>query len=275
MDSFLDFLINLIQVIKWPLLVYLLFGLFKKDVQKTLKAFSERLKRGGMELGASKNGVKLKIDDIGTKATDVPEPAKPLPKADESRLPLLEAKPSGHLPPMMGGFFESLPGGSFLIQKMEVLYDPWLKEAEGKIYELGQKVEFSILNFTKNGFEFPLCAVEFPKSFMHLDTEHPESGRLTINSDLWGLGGQLTQLRELSDEMMEISSVPTRILKSNEGLRFFVRFNLPNITKEYTLRIKFGRMGQVEESSNLLLNVRKSKKKIKIKKKIKTKIKKK
>lgn len=265
--------VGLFKAMIWPLFILLLICLFKKTIKKLIRIFVKRFSRDPLKFGYGHAyvGVDRNDDPPSTKEKDRLR-AEPLPPEDNIDK-LLKKRPPGELSLAIGGFFKYFNGSSMISQKMEVLYDPWLKEIEGKSYEIGQKVEFSIFNITKNDLELPLCAVEFPKSFMHLDTEHPESGRLTINSDLWGMGARLTQLRELSDETMEISSVPTRVLKPNEGLRFFVRFTLPNITKEYILRIKFGRMGKEQESSYLSLKVRKSKKKIKIKLKKKVKMK--
>ena len=268
-----EMFIDLFKAMIWPLFIVLLICLFKKTINKLIRIFVKRFARDSVKIGHGQTYVSLEQHDDPPSTKEKDRLRAELLPPEDNIDKRLKRRPPGYLSLAIGGFFKYFNGSSMISQEMEIPYAPWIKEAEGKSYEIGQKVEFSIFNISKEDLEFPLCAVEFPRSFMHLDTEHPESGRLTINSDLWGMGRRSTQLREISDETMEISSVPTRVLKPNEGLRFFVRFNLPNITKEYTLRIKFGRMGKEEESSYLLLKVKKSKKILKTK--IKTKIKKK
>ncbi len=134
--------------------------------------------------------------------------------------------------------------------------DPDKRTFENKTYEIGQQLHFAVVNGTSKNLEYPLCSIEFTSRFKHLHTENPATGIRTINSDLWGMSGQLTELRDTSLSRTEISSILARVLKQGQFVRFFVRFDFPGNEAEYNLRMKLKVEGKSEMTKDLILKVK-------------------
>lgn len=140
--------------------------------------------------------------------------------------------------------------------KIEVSRKPEVKYFETKNYMIGQCLNFAVINGTSDDLKFPLCFIDFPSKFKHIHTEKPESGVRSISSDLWGMSGQLTELREMSLERMELSSVLASVLNPGQPVRFFLRFDLPDSDANYKIQMKLKAEGKPVLTQGLILKVK-------------------
>jgi len=113
-----------------------------------------------------------------------------------------------------------------ILDEIHVVYNPSTRKVGEITYNFGQRIYFRIRNDGDQKIFAPLCFVRFSLDFRHLDTNHPESQRWTINSDIWGIGGASTQLKEVSPDELEISGFLGRELKPRDIKTFFIRFNI-------------------------------------------------
>jgi len=141
-------------------------------------------------------------------------------------------------------------------KELEITCDPEIMTFENKPYPIGQQLHFAVVNGTSKDLVYPLCSIEFTSQFKHLHTENPATGIRTINSDLWGMSGRLTELQDISISTMEISSILARVLRPGQFVKFFVRFELPKNDAKYNLRMKLKAKEKPEETKNLILKVK-------------------
>lgn len=140
--------------------------------------------------------------------------------------------------------------------ELEVIREPDERSFENRTYQIGQKHYFAVINGSSEDLVYPFCSIEFPSRSKHLQTENPATGLRTIKSDLRGMSGRLTELRDLSLSKMEISSILPRVLKPSQLVRFFVRFDFPETTASYNLQMRLKAVGISEITKDLTLKVK-------------------
>jgi hypothetical protein len=144
--------------------------------------------------------------------------------------------------------------GFEIIDQLSTRCDPEIKIVAGIEYNIGQKVNFAVQNLFGTELFSPFLQIQFPSKFKHLSTENPEKGIMTINSELWGIGGISTELIDLNAELSELSCFLGRRLKPGQIARFFIRFKLPDEKESFNviMKLKPENYGQIE--IKLLLN---------------------
>lgn len=258
--------IDLVKEAAWPIffliLLLIIVPRYKMEIYGIFKFFASLIQKRGVKTpyveippetdpGSKKEDVTpaamgTEVDYKEDRARELAEQIAKTRIAEKEKIPELDV--------ILGFYQEGKKNVPVLTTTLEVTYQPQYKDIDGVRYVIGQKVEFMVVNFsTTKVLKYPHVAVEFPSKFKHLDTAHPDRGNRTTNSNLWGMGGRLTQLEDKpSSGTTEISSIPKRQLEPGEGIRFFIRFELPNETKNYNLKMRSG-----DVSQDLTLRVKK------------------
>jgi len=259
--------IDLLKDAAWPIffliLLLIIVPRYKTEIYGVFKFFASLIQKRGVKTPYGE--IPPETDLPGSNSGDVTpatEGTEVLYKEDRAR-ELAEQIAKGRiaekekipkLDVILGFYQEGTKDVPVITTTLEVTYQPEYKDIDGVRYAIGQKIEFMIVNFSASKvLKYPQVAVEFPSKFKHLNTAHPDRGYRTTNSNLWGMGGRLTQLEDKpSSETIEISSIPKRQLEPGEGIRFFIRFQLPNETKNYNLKMR-----SQDVSQDLTLRVKK------------------
>lgn len=251
MYSWVELVFDLLKAFAWPVFLAVILLAFKKELIAAAVFLGNRVHE--KRLRTPDGRISPRTDAADSQQEDVSPVAM---KATARDYATPEMSKSVANPIFTFGFYKLKANDTPRTTKeLDVIYEPEYKHTMDSSYPIGQKVEFAIINFSRNTIHFPLCAVQFPASFKHLDTKHPEKKIRTINSNLWGMGGRLTELREISSDTIEMSSVPKRSLSPGEVIRFFLRFNLPNENREFRLKMTCSAQGVPEQSSDLMLRV--------------------
>jgi hypothetical protein len=154
------------------------------------------------------------------------------------------------------GFGVIKKDGFEIINQLHIKCDPEIKNVSGNEYNIGQKVYFAIQNILDNEICTPLCRIQFPSKFKHLSTEHPETGMMTINSALWGIGGVSTELVDLNLEISELSGLLGRSLKPGQIARFFIRLKIPETIEcfDVIMKLESENHYKIERKLSLMTN---------------------
>jgi len=242
----LGLIFDLLKAYAWPIFFAAILILFKAQVINIGTFFSDIIKERG--IGIKHKDTSLRIDPPDTQEKDISQ-LKPKP------VPLKEItnKEDGQV---KFGWLKMKDGIMEVTNELEITRDPDEKVFENRTYMIGQQHHFAVINSTSEDLVYPLCSIEFTSSFKHLHTENPATGIRTINSDLWGMSAQLTELRDISPSRTEISSILARVIRPGQFVRFFVRFDLPDNEVEYNLRMKLREEGKREITKDLILKVK-------------------
>lgn len=146
--------------------------------------------------------------------------------------------------------------GFQITNQLFIKYDPEIKNFSSIQYNIGQKLIFALQNLLDTEIYAPLCQIQFPSKFKHLSTEKPETGIMTINSELWGIGGISTELVDLNAELSELSGFLGRSLKPGQIARFFIRFKIPETKDSFdiTMKLRTENYNEMETKLTLFTN---------------------
>ena len=250
--SYLESITELLKAYAWPIFLFIIILLFKDPIFKIGAFFRELIKSRGLKGKYKNSEILIPPDD--------PETTKQR-SVDEVRDKVFS---SLSLSSSYVGVDESIIMGFGVVStkdfeiagNLNIHWNPDMKTVNGNHYEIGQRVYFAIKNISDIEFRSPLCAVQFPSTFTHLSTESPETGKMTINSDLWGIGGASTELRDLNSGITEISAFLGRVLRPGQLARFFIRLNIPNEKGNFKLIMKFRteRKDEIHRELNLIIS---------------------
>ena len=246
--KFFELLFDLLKALEayaWPIFFAFILIYFKKDVINIGIFLSDIIKQRG--IGIQHKDTLVRIDPPGTQEKDISPSAKPVLHKE------IMQKADGEV---KFGWLQIKGDSVEVTNELEITRDPDKRFFENKTYEIGQQLHFAVVNGTSENLVYPLCSIEFTSRFKHLHTENPATGIRKINSDLWGMSGQLTELRDISLSRTEISSILARVLRPGQFVKFFVRFELPENVAEYNLRMKLKAGEKPEETKDLILKVK-------------------
>jgi hypothetical protein len=241
----LELIIDFLKAYAWPIFFTTTLLIFKKQVVNIGSFLGNIIAERG--IGIQHKDTSLRIDPPGTQEKDVSLSAETIPHKE------IEQGVSGDI---KFGFLETKGISEEVTDEVEITRDLDQMTFENKTYETGQRVYFAVVNDTSDNLVLPLCHIEFPAAFKHLNTENPATGVLTINSELWGLSGRFTELKEVSLSRTEISGILARVLKPGEFVRFFVRFNIPKNEFKFDLQMKLKAVDEQERKKDLTIKVK-------------------
>lgn len=240
----LELIVDLLKAYAWPIFFTVILILFKKQVANIGAFVRDIINERGMRIQHKDTSVR--IDPPGTQEKDISSPAKAITRKETVQRVKGEVQ---------FGWLEMIGDNVDVTDEVEVTRDPDKMTFENETYETGQRCYFAVVNNTSDDLVSPLCSIEFPTQFMHLNMENPATGIKTINSELWGMSGQLTELQEVSLSRIEISSILARVLKPGAFVRFFVRFDIPGNKSKFVLQMRLKVDGKSEIKKALTLKV--------------------
>ena len=241
----LELIFDLLKGYAWPIFFAVILILFKRQVSNIGIFLSDIIKERG--IGIKHRDTSFRIDPPGTQEKDIS--TLPTPGAHKE----ITQKADGEV---KFGWLKTEGDNAVVTNELEITRDPDKRTFENKTYAIGQQLYFAVANGTSENLVYPFCSIEFTSQFKHLHTENPATAIRTINSDLWGMSGRLTELRDISLSRTEISSILARVLKPGEFLKFFVRFELPENEAKYNLTMKLRAVEKPEITKDLILKVR-------------------
>lgn len=240
-----ELIVDLLKAYAWPIFFSVTLILFKKQVGNIGTFLRDVIKERG--IGIQHKDTSVRIDPPGTQEKDISSSAKAIIHKET------EQKVSGEVkfgwPKIEGDSVE-------VTNEEEYTRDPDKITFENKTYVTGQRFYFAVVNDTSDDLVLPLCSIEFPSRFKHLNMENPATGIRTINSELWGISGPFTKLQEVSLSRTEISGILARVLKPGAFVRFFVRFDIPENESKFNLKMKLKAAGESEIKKDLILKVK-------------------
>ena len=243
--KFLELVFDLLKAYAWPIFLVITLILFKRQLINIGVFLGDIIKKRG--IGVQHKDTSLRIDPPGTQEKDFSATAIPRLSEEITKMADGEAE---------FGWLKTEGDSVEVTNEIIVSRDPDKRTFENKIYEIGQQLHFAVVNGTTENLIYPVCTIEFTSQFKHLHTDNPAAGTRTINSDLWGMSGRLTELRDISISRTKISSVLARVLSPGQFIKFFVRFELPNYEADYNLLMKLN-FGEAQEwTRDLILKVK-------------------
>lgn len=269
--SIIEFIAKILEAYAWPVFFTILILLFKPKILEAFTFFGSLIKTRGLKGKYRDSEFLIPPDDPDTSkqklANKVREETYSYSFSSPSLSSLSDSsiqKPSfgnGELDNLIVmGFLNVKTNESEINDSLNINFNPEMKTVyrdnpeELKHYEIGQKVYFAIKNISDIKLVMPLCHVQFPSKFKHLSTEQPETGFMTINSELWGIGGISTELIDLDSKTTEISGIIGRELKPGQLARFLIRFKIPKSKNSFDIIMKLKADGYDAFEKKLLLN---------------------
>jgi hypothetical protein len=243
--KFIELIFDLLKAYAWPIFFVFTLIFFKRQLINIGAFLGDIIKKRG--IGVQHKDTSLRIDPPGTQEKDFSATAIPGLREEITRMADGEAE---------FGWLKTEGDSVEVTNELIVTRDPDKRTIENKTYEIGQQLHFAVVNGTTENLIYPICSIEFTSQFKHLHTENPAAGMRTINSDLWGMSGRLTELRDITISRTEISSVLARVLSPGQFVKFFVRFELPNYEADYNLRMKLKSGEAPERTKDLILKVK-------------------
>lgn len=243
--EYFELIIDLLKAYAWPIFLTAILILFKKQVLNIGSFFGNIIEKRG--IGIQHKETSVRIDPPGTQEKDVSLPSKTISHKE------IEKRRSGEV---KFGFMEMKGTNAVVTSEVEITRSLDHMIFEDKTYETGQRLYFAVVNDTPDNLVFPLCSIEFPAAFKHLNLENPATGIRTINSELWGLSGRFAELQDVSLSRTEISGVLARVLKPGAFVRFFVRFDIPENEFKFDLQMKLKACDKEEIAKDLILKVK-------------------
>lgn len=241
----LELIFDLRKAYAWPIFFTVILILFKKQVANIGTFVRDIINERG--IGIQHKDTSVRIDPPGTQEKDISSSAKAITHKET------EQRVNGDV---QFGWLKMIGDSVDVTDEVEITRDPDKMTFENKTYETGQRFYFAVVNDTSDNLVSPLCSIEFPTRFMHLNIENPATGIRTINSELWGISGGLSELQEVSLSRTEISGILARVLKPGAFVRFFVRFDIPENEPKFVLQMKLKADGKSEINKDLTLKVK-------------------
>jgi len=259
--SVLESITELLKAYAWPIFFVVLIFRFKDHILKVFTFFGELIRSRGLRGKYGDSELQIPpVDPDSTKQKLTKEVREEVFSSSSSSsissssdysssAPNNELDESIHM-----GFGTARTNGLEITDFLNIHYNPEIKTVGVNHYTIGQRVYFAINNISSEELFAPLCFVQFSSEFKHLSTENPETGTMTINSTLWGIGGISTELIDLNSETSEISGFIGRQLKPGQIARFFIRFNIPDTKNQFNIVMKLKAEGYDEIKRKLVLS---------------------
>jgi hypothetical protein len=244
--STLESLTELLKAYAWPLFFIVLILMYKAHILKAFTFFGELIRSRGLRGKYGDSELEIPPDDPDNTKQKLTKKVRE--EIFSSSSSSSSSSASVHSPRMSNngldksihmGFGIVSTNGLDITDYLNINFNPEMKTVFPDHYSIGQKVYFAIKNISNMELFSPLCSIRFPSKFKHLSTENPETGIMTINSELWGIGGISTELVDLNSEISEISGFIGRQLKPGQVARFFIRFNIPDTKNRFNIVMKF------------------------------------
>lgn len=276
--SGIEFIAKVLEAYAWPLFFTILILLFKSKILETFTFFGSLIKTRGLKGKYGASEIQIPPDDPDTSkqvltnkvrektysSFSISSSSKSLSNSSSSKslsnISSQKQGNGGHDNLIIMGFLNVKTNESEINDSLNINFNPEMKTFYGdnpeelKHYEIGQKVYFAIKNISDIKLVMPLCHVQFPSKFKHLSTEQPETGLMTINSELWGIGGISTELINLDSKITEISGIIGRELKPGQVAQFFIRFKIPKTKNSFDIIMKLKVDGYDAFEKKLVLN---------------------
>jgi len=259
--SILESITELLKAYAWPLFFVIIIYYFKAHILKAFTFFGELIRDRGVR-GKYKDSV-LEIPGVDPDITKQ-KLAKQVREETFSSSSLSSSSSNFEYSKSMTdigldklihmGFGAVKTKGLEITNFLNINFNPDIMTIGVNQFSTGQRVYFAIQNISNMEILAPLCFVQFPSKFKHLSTENPETGIMTINSELWGIGGISTELVDLDSETSEISGFIGRRLEPGKVARFFIRFNIPDTKNSFNIFMKLKAEEYDEIETELVLS---------------------
>jgi len=251
--SIIEFIAKILEAYAWPVFFTILILLFKPKILEAFTFFGSLIKIRGLKGKYRDSEFQIPPDDpdtskqkLANKVREETYQSFSISSSSNSVSNISNQKQDngGHDNLIVMGFLNVKTNESEINDSLNINFNPEMKTVYGdnpeelKHYEIGQKVYFAIKNISDIKLVMPLCHVQFPSKFKHLSTEQPETGFMTINSELWGIGGISTELIDLDSKTTEISGIIGRELKPGQLARFLIRFKIPKSKNSFDIIMK-------------------------------------
>ncbi|MFC1798367.1 hypothetical protein ACFLZL_00985 [Thermodesulfobacteriota bacterium] len=261
--SELESITELLKAYAWPLFFLVLALIFYSHILKAFTFFGELIKDRGVIGKYGDSEFKIPRSDPDDTKQKLTKEVREKVFSSSSSSPSESSSISDHSPTMANiGLDEAIHMGFGIVGTngleindfFNINYNPDMRTVDLKHYETGQRVYFAIKNISNIELFAPLCFVQFPSKFKHLSMDNPEAGIMTINSELWGIGGISTELIDLNSDTSSISGFIGRQLTPGQVARFFIRFNIPDTKNEFNIVMKLKAEGYEEIEKQLVLS---------------------
>lgn len=261
--SALESITELLKAYAWQLFFLILVFKFKAQILNTFTFFGELIKTRGVSGKYGDSEFQIPPGDPDNTKQKLTKKVKENIFSSSSSNSSESSSISDSSPNMANnglvelihmGFGTVRSNGVEITDFLNINYNPDMKTVGVNHYCTGQRVYFAIKNISNMELFAPLCFVQFPSKFKHLSMDNPETGIMTINSELWGIGGISTELIDLNSETSTISGFIGRQLKPGQVARFFIRFNIPDTNNRFNIVMKLKAEGYDEIETKLVLS---------------------